>query len=93
MALSLKKSYSYVDDQMTNWLPTRFLAATVDLDDDLTCEGYFTDAVGNDTNVNITQVCSTLKFDDLDSVYKLALANKQPSLKSDLMNITNMTDP
>lgn len=72
---------------MTNWLPTRFLAATIDTNDDLTCENYFFNAVGNETNVNITQVCSTLKFvnhkiDDLNSIQILALANKMPEFKS-----------
>ena len=57
MALAMKKSYKYIDNQMTKWLPTRYLAATIDLNEALTCEKYFEQAVGEDTNVNITEVC------------------------------------
>jgi len=41
---------------MTNWLPTRFLAATIDLDEtgDLTCEKFFSEAIDpTSTAVNV----------------------------------------
>jgi hypothetical protein len=61
---------------MKDWLPTRFLAAQIDIDDK-TCETFLNQAVVDpESACNVSEVCKTYKFDNLDSLYHFAFANK-----------------
>lgn len=80
---------------MINWLPTRFLAATIDVDDtgDLTCENFFNEAKDPDNStMNVDEICNIFKFDNLTSFYHVAMGNKIADLKEPLMEMTNMTE-
>ena len=95
MALTLKKSYFLVEDQMGTWLPTRFLAATIDVDDtgDLTCQNFFNEAKDPDNStMDVEQICDTFPFDNLTTLYHVAMGNKLPDLKDPLIQMTNMTE-
>lgn len=79
-AVALKKSYALVEDQMTNWLSTRFLAATLDLDETVTCRKYFKHALSNDTKVDVQKTCAMYQFDNLTSLYPLDMGKKNATI-------------
>lgn len=91
LAATLKKSYTLVNTQMEKWLPTRFLAAQIDINDQ-TCAYFLNQAVDASTSkCNVDEVCSQYKFDDLESLYHFAFANKDASEKDWVLENTQMS--
>lgn len=77
---------------MEMWLPTRFLAAKIDIDDK-DCMTYLSQAVVDpDSLCNITLLCEENNFDNLESLYPFAFANKNANTKTSFLKMTNMTE-
>jgi len=86
---ALKKSYAYIQDQMVNWLPTRYLAAWMNVNQ-RDCSSYLTLASTNETKV--AEICQAMPFDNLDQLYFFTLAPMDASVKATLLNQTKLTE-
>lgn len=73
---------------MDEWLPTRVLAAYLDVNYK-TCQDLVSIGITNDTRVD--EICSTFKLDDPDFMHSLALAPKMDAAKQKLLSVTGMT--
>jgi len=88
MAINLKKSYQQIYTQMDEWLPTRVLAAYLDVQY-TTCQDLV--SIGITDQARVTEICKTFKLDDPEFMHSLALAPKMDEAKQQLLTITGMT--
>ena len=95
---TLRKSYKHLYTQMEQFLPTRWLAAWLELNPDAVTDPdfkahpclYFVTPTSNATRA--AAVCRDIDFSDLSDVKLFALAQKVPALQNALQKKTNLTD-
>lgn len=63
---------------MTNWLPTRYLAASIDKNS-LTCDSYLSPSIADKTQLD--QICAEFPFNNLTQLYYFALAPSNSDVK------------
>ena len=77
--MALKKGYTQIEEQMKNWLPTRYFAAYAEINNK-DCKAYINLAVSNLTKAD--EMCTNLPFNDLSKAMNWALAPKMDEMKT-----------